>query len=272
MLNKKGISLVELIVGMSIGLVGLLTVVSLFRFGTNGFMHSVKKAETKEYLSTLAHRFSTIFTYSQNLIGVTVPPLTTNIAAGNPGEVLLGSWNSLTTTAPGTWITIANFRRELGFFADIAGNRRSQFKQTGIYYFTPTPTTSGVLFINYGGSGATPMTPSYSDVYIPKVTELIIDSAQYSNPVAGVTYLKSFRVQIAIRDFSSGGPAQWRWCPAGDMSIVANCSTTALFKDFKQDFYVTVANTVLAVPDAVNNNLTTAERVLGSVYMFPIKE
>lgn len=265
MLNKKGISLIELIVGMSIGLIGLFAVVSLFRFGSDGFMHSMKKAESKEYLSTLAHRFSTIFTYSQNLVGVSVPPLTTNIALGAPGQVLLGSWTSLTTTTPGTWITVANFRRELGFFANTAGNRRSQFKQTGIFYFTPTPTTSGVLFINYGNS--TPMVPSYSDVYIPKVTEFKIDSPTYAN-----SYLTNFRVQITIRDFSSGGPQDWRWCPVDDIGVVANCSTAANFKDLKQDFYITVANTVLAVPDVVNNSLTTSERILGPVYMFPIKE
>ncbi|MNT72808.1 hypothetical protein D3C72_2114430 [compost metagenome] len=90
--------------------------------------------------------------------------------------------------------------------------------------------------------------------------------------MSGVAYLTNFRVQISIRDFSSGGPGDWRWCPFDDIGVVANCSTTANFKDLKQDFYVTVANTVLAAPDPVNNSLTTPERVLGPIYIFPIKE
>jgi prepilin-type N-terminal cleavage/methylation domain-containing protein len=274
MRRQNGFSLVEIIVAMAISMVSLLAVAAIFRYGTESYKQTAKRAETKEYLSIAAHNFNNTFTYAQSIKGVTVPPISTSIAVGNPGELLIGNWDTLTTTAPGTWIPIANFRRESSFSANTAGDRKSAFRQTGIFYRTPTPTTAGVLFFTFGDAvPATLMTPSYSGVYIPNVVELTIDDPQYTFAINGITYLKSFHVKMSLRDYTTGNPVIWRWCPRKDIDNgMANCATTSQYKDLKQDFYINMLNTVLGAPDAAVNNLKTAERILGPIYVFPVKE
>lgn len=259
-------SIVEVLIAIGIGSAAVAIASSLLIFFIRNYNASIEKLEVRKVGSGLAHNFIRVFSFSSNVITRSGTPITTNIAINQPGELRLGAWRDITSNAPGSTVAIANVRRDTGAGLALAGNRYSRLQNTGIFYVLPTATTSGVLFFDMGAQPA--MSPSYNDVYFDRITELEIDRPEYVN-LNGTQYLKSFHVKIGVRHFISDDKRHWRWCPQSDITAgVANCAPGVSYQDYFTDLNIVIPNQIVRTPTSLNN-LTVAERILGTVYFFP---
>lgn len=259
-------SVVEFIVAMGVSLAILAIAIALLIFSVQNYKVATDKVEIRTIGSGITQTMMRVFSFSNKVI--TVPgAVTPNILLGQPSELRLGSWTSITATPPGTRLAIANIRRDTGVGAVPAAGRYSRYRQTGVFYILPTPTTSGVLFFDMGTEPATNLTPSYDDLYFDRLVELVIDRPQYVT-VNGVQYLKSVHVRVVARHFMTDNKSRWRWCPQSDIdSGVANCASGA-FNDYVTDLNLMIPNQIMRVPTLLNS-LTTAERIMGPIYFFP---
>lgn len=191
--------------------------------------------------------------------------LNNTVQTAGIGKIAAFDGSSMGST-PGQIETIAIFLRENG------GHQtppRSDYIQTGIFYARPTPTTSGVIFIDSAKTGS--LSPKYSGLYFDKVVEFSVGNFQYST--GPTPRLTSIEVSITVRRFLTEDVSLWTFCPKIDITnSVAGCTgaNTVLFKDVNLKTRVTFSNQIINTSDP-RNYLNTApyERTFGNLYLFP---
>lgn len=272
--SKFGFSLVETVVACFILSIVLLSAVTLIYNANMNYFQSVVTIDAENQLNSVAFELSKVLSYVDNVQSTNGPVNTNiNIAAGSNGEILNQALTTIAGGQAGTTVAVANFIRPtiIGTSIANAGNYKTVFTHMGIFYKYPDPTkqTSGVLFIDSpqaplppGG----PVTPSYSDLYFPRLTSL--EAQTILSPTSQLT---AVRFIITARLFIGGTLKTWYWCPPGDVGL-AICSPPGASpsKDIVRDFVITFNNQIVANPSPFNS--LRPERVMGGLYLFPIQD
>ncbi|HEY1080015.1 MAG TPA: prepilin-type N-terminal cleavage/methylation domain-containing protein [Bdellovibrio sp.] len=191
--------------------------------------------------------------------------LNNTVQPAGAGKIIQFDGRSMGAT-PGQVETIAIFLRENG------GHQtppRSDYIQTGIFYARPTPTTSGVIFIDSAKAGN--LSPKYSGLYFDKVVEFSVGNFETS--LGSDPKLTSVEISITVRRFLSEKVGTWNFCPQIDISNgVAGCALTgkATFKDVNLKTRITFSNQIInnSDPRSVVGG-TPYERIFGNLYLFP---
>jgi len=191
--------------------------------------------------------------------------LNNTVQPAGVGKIIQFDGRSM-AAAPGQVETIAIFLRENG------GHQippRSDYIQTGVFYARPTPTTSGVLFIDSAKAGN--LSPKYSGLFFDKVVEFSVGNFERS--LGSDPKLTSVEVSITVRRFLSEKVGDWNFCPQMDISnAVTGCTTAnkASYKDVNLKTRVTFSNQIINENDPRSVTPGTPyERIFGNLYLFP---
>ena len=191
--------------------------------------------------------------------------LNNSVQLAGIGRIAAFDGTSMGST-PGGIETIAIFLRENGGHQTPA---RSDYIQTGIFYARPTPTTSGVIFIDSAKTGS--LFPKYSGLFFDKVVEFSVGNFEYSTGLS--PQLTSVEVSITVRRFLSEKISTWNFCPQTDIdNAVAGCTAVdkANFRDVNLKTRVTFSNQIINTSDPRSTASTAPyERTFGNLYLFP---
>ncbi len=191
--------------------------------------------------------------------------LNNTVQAAGAGQIIQFDGRSMAAN-PGQVETIAVFLRENG------GHQtppRSEYIQTAIFYARPTPTTSGVIFIDSAKAGN--LSAKYSGLFFDKVVEFSVGNFERS--LGTDPQLTSVEISITVRRFLSEKTSDWNFCPQTDITNgVAGCSVAgkATFKDVNLKTRVTFSNQIINDEDPRSVLPGTPyERIFGNLYLFP---
>lgn len=264
MQNNRGHTIIEVLVALL--LLAITTTVALF-LASSFYKHY---QEITYNLDTEDALLSATFGLQRSLslavdIAPAAAPLNGTTQPAGAGRVLEFDGRSM-SSAPGQIETIAVFLRENG------GHQtppRSDYMHTAIFYARPTPTTSGVIFIDSAKTGN--LSPKYSGLFFDKIVEFSVGNFEYSTGTS--PRLTSIEVSITARRFLSEKISTWSFCPAIDIANgVAGCAGAdkATFKDINLKTRITFSNQIINTADP-RSTLSTApyERTFGNLYLFP---
>lgn len=253
--NSKAFSLVELLVAT------VLNGIVILAMGTVYFQVTQTQQNMLEEKKGLDTALRAGY-YLQNLLTQAVGlswagPNNLNMASGT-GQLRQYYWDSNLVSAQDVH-TLGIFWRE----AAGSAQTRSLFRATGLYFQPPTPTTSGVLFIDTGDkldAGGNPLlAPEESDISFDSFVSFRI--SQPSVRVGGS--LAAVRIQYVIRTFRSSNAAM-RWCPAANMGI-GPCVYDGVFKDHPVTLNILFRNNSLG---PATNSSVGVERLFDQLYFF----
>lgn len=173
--------------------------------------------------------------------------------------------------ASGTTQTVAAFMRESGI--DDTSATKSRMSAAMISYIHPSPSKSGVIFLNLSNtSGA--LTPSYGANFYDRVVEFgfkNIQTATYGTGSATDDIAVGVNVRITMRYFPETFRL-WNFCPEADIiAATAGCTLAAIknHTDISREVRVTLFNQVIR-QQAARSIGSIFERTLGNIHIFPL--
>lgn len=257
---NHGFSLIELVIGVGVAvfltLVVAASVISFHKY----FFQSIEAVRTEEEILSASVALQNYLSFAVNIdrTGAAIAGGTAlGTGRGRIREVLIDSMGGVTTN-PTT--NMAVFVRETGLNGD-----RSQLTPSAIWYQQPSPTRSGVLYLDNGAND--PMTPGRDDYFFGRLVEFGFTDFEYSGPANA---LSSLQVTMTFRVFLSGEAGDWNWCPAVDIDNgFAGCDTGASFRDIRRTFRLSLRNQVLGPNQRVEDG--PVERLWGNLYFFPVR-
>jgi type II secretory pathway pseudopilin PulG len=262
---KNGFTLVETLFGIALAGVTLLVAFVLMHQFYRGYIEIQEKLETEKALTMAFSILQRQLTLAVNVERSTTSLNSVSIAANAPGKIL--EYNGTSMAGVGGQIdTIALFVKENGGFQTPPS---TSYAPVGIFYRRPTPTTSGVLFID--GSTLVSKTPSYSQPFFSSIVELTTSNFDFAPGGA----LTSMEFSITMRKFLESDTRRWVFCPQVDIdNNVGGCVVPGAvsFRDATRTMKVTFSNQILRTTTARNlNSNSPFERVFGSLYLFPYR-
>lgn len=174
-------------------------------------------------------------------------------------------------TAPNTG-QMVQYRRPAGnfgqvdtlgvFFREAGAPGTSDLRPTGMFFQRPTPTTTGVFYIDT--LSASPA-PDFDDNFFDKMVEFEADNPQVGGTPAR---LRSMDFRIVMRFFGDPDTTRWRWCPKADIDAgVFDCRPQVPYHDLEQVVRVSFRNNVINDTSPFTG---TPERVFGQLYFYNI--
>lgn len=286
MQNQKGFTLSEILTGVALMSIVMLGVASVMFFMNYTYLSKKDRLEAEQAAANAEWLLKLVFSQAIDVGAATTGNLTTatsvgaNITTGANvyGQVLQGRYDRIIANQ---WIKIAAFQREVG--QALGGTNFGAIARTAIYFRRPEagpPGTSGVLFFDMGtrnaagtAPGATPMTPTYADEFVPRVSYLEIIKTTNGDVTIDRTTSLEFRMRFRYHDKVSNVTT---WCPqqnlTGGGAVIAACNPAgALWHDLDRRFTVLLRNNwIRRTTDAVGvgGAGATEDRVLGNLYFF----
>lgn len=199
----RGYSLVELLI--AVALQGIVLVMMIQVFTQVARMQSDLTEQKKSEETSMSVGY-----FMRSIVGQAVDlgwagPVSLNSGCCIAGRGLIRQYDSYnvapTTTADVD--TIGVFWRE---WAPSIDAPTSQFVGTAIFYQRPTPTTSGVLYIDLGSRAGGAMAPSADDMIFDGLVGLSVTDAQ----VSAFGAVSSVRVRFTTRRYRDI-QNDWRW-------------------------------------------------------------
>jgi prepilin-type N-terminal cleavage/methylation domain-containing protein len=264
--SEQGFTLIEVMISVFLtSIVASVAFYLMYFFYLN--YHAVQgKLQTEQSLVQSIYQIQRVLSLA---VDVKSAPGSLNgavIALGQPGEIRDLAVTSMGGT-PGQIDTMAIFLREKGGY-QAAPNMMSEYAPAAIFYARPSPTKSGVVFLDVNSTGV--MSPDFGDSFFDKVVEFSI-----TNFISNTTpTLTSVELSITMRSFLESNPRGWNFCPQADITAaVGGCSSPLFtsFKDINRKVRVTFSNQVIrAKSPRFPQNLTAPyERTFGQIYLFP---
>lgn len=260
--SQTGFSMTEMLIAVAM-LGGLLmAAMSLMNTLSSEANSADAKLNFEEELIHLQAFLERPFRNAVNLRAATTIPKTYAIqAASNYTGQVVRAYNSATLPNDGDGETVAIFMRETADF-NPAGTRTA-FRPTALIFQRPREGPNhryGMLYVDLGLQSTTAVAPDHGDQQFPFITELAVDS-----PHAAGEIVKRLTFRVTMRNFpTSPNNAQDKatmvYCPADDMTVVANCPNTRNYRDITRDFSIDLNN---------NTGLTASEFndfALGRIY------
>lgn len=261
-MKNKGFTLSEIMVAVFMTSVGFLALSTIVFFTFQQFHYLRDRLEAEASAARAESMFKTYLGQAVDVSMSNLPNNNWNISTTNPIGRLRANfvWDRI-AASPNNWNTLAVFVREGGGNGPTQNYGGTPMK-TAMWYRRPSPTTSGVIFLNVGEQGGA-MSPSYGGLYADRITYLAMEKVGTGNRVTNV------RVQIRVRyhRFSRFGTT---WCPTQDIvNGTANCNNQVSYFDIERSFNVVLRNNLIkAAGTAGPNGSLREERTLGHVYFF----
>lgn len=261
---RKGFTAVELLIGIMLAGITLLAAFLLMFYFYRAYNEIQNKIEAEKAVTLATFNLQRALSLAVNIEASPIPFEGLNLAATDRGKIRSNFVADTMGASPGVIETVALFLREKGGYQATA---RSEYTPVGIFYVRPTPTTSGVLFIDTNALGT--LSPSYDDMFFQNITEFSLTN--HVNSPNGV--LTSVEFSITVRKFISSDTKTWNFCPALDITnAVAGCTTDkSTFMDITRTMQVTFSNQILNDGLRDVTGAGPYERVIGNLYLFPQK-
>lgn len=261
---KNGFTLTELMVGTVLMSITTLVFLYLAQYLYSNYNDIQSKIQTEKSLVVATYNMQKLLSLAVNLntTAANLNGVNTPLGQGLINDYVMDSMNG----APGAIDTVGIFLREKGGYQTPGA---SDLAPAAIFYARPSPTTSGVLFLDVSASGVN-MTPSYSGVYFDKIVEFYLSN--FLKSPSGV--LTSVELSITMRRFLNETVSGWTFCPAKDIqNAVAGCTgTNTTFKDVSRKTRITLSNQILSASNPREYSPTAPyERTFGNLYLFPIQ-
>lgn len=253
----RGFTLTEILVSLVVISVGLLALSTVALMGFNEFQFTRGKLLAQGEAMRLQYLLTSYFGQAVK-VGNGNPQ-----TAVNTGGVLQFNYDEMADAATPVTL-IASFQRDAGGRGAALANIIGDYRQTGIWWVRPTPTTSGVVVIDGDPAGTSGnITPDYGDQYIGRLTEL-----QFQRELGGLgnARLAAINVRAVFRYYRPGVPAIW--CPQTDIAnAVAGCVNSRFsYVDVTRSFRISLRDNILNDDSQTGGSI--AERPLGLVYFF----
>jgi hypothetical protein len=168
--NSRGLSLIEVVMGLGISTLVMLGVASVSSWVNDSYAQTVEENTAEQNLLLAAFYFKQFLGQAVETVCQSSPPTTlsspTTLAVPFPntippyigqGLVNCNTVSPWPASAPGNPNALAIFNSEVGGVTSLApGNYpASQFVGTGIYFYPPAGTQSGILYFAQGQPGST---------------------------------------------------------------------------------------------------------------------
>jgi len=285
--NQRGLTLIELMVGVGLGLLVMTGAGFIFTFAMDSFNRLVDQNEAEESLLTAAYALRTVATQGVEVFGVS--SIVSGFASG--GQILNTvldpqdsntDYNSVTSAAiAGTVEDLAAFYREAGQVGVPLANANgaSDFRPTGIFFRKPAATCvgtslnvlescSGALIIDIGaisGNSVDGTTTTTKLIYNRFVAAKLV-----TNNISSTDgdRAKEARFSLTVRYFLQGKSSAYNYLPfTAEFAESANVAPADLrYRDRTMEVFIGFRNNYLG-PSQLQPG--QPERLHGSLYYFP---
>lgn len=280
-MNNQGFSLAELVMAagvsilvMSIGTMSYIQGISVFNTTMRTFR---AESEMLNIMMTVKATFAQATNISYGGAMTAGNNAFTTRGAANAdvteGRLFRRVFNTDVSGAP---MLVAVGIRDMG-----VNDAQSQFYGFSAVFQPPTPTTSGVFYVDMERDDAsTPggfvrLSPVNAPLAFSGLVNFGVENVRVRAPDGSVrTALTGAEIGMPIlstemffrlRYYTSGVPSDWRWCPTAVTGNAA-CNTTAGFLEKQRNFKVVFANNNL--DDPINDREALPGRSMGGIYFF----
>lgn len=258
--NKKGMSLIELLVGTGMFAIVIIIGLGILELTQNQFQVTKTTMSVDTNVVSFLNTLSTMARLGVKISDADLNPSQLNSADGL-GYFRKSFQYSKMSDSNGDVQVLAYFLRESMTSSPNDSSNISTWRPTALFFKPPTATTSGKLYLTLGAQtqGTALLTPKESDVVLDGITEISFSQAKSINGK-----LKSIKLNLSYRVPIGINATQIKmWCPHSDVqSNTQGCSAHA-GKDVHREIVLFFSNNKL------NHVIKLADYLNGAYFFKP---